>query len=68
MRRLATVLAGTAAVLGAFGVLAPSAGAVVDPVATVQCLAATPADITGLIDPAAPAVPSEIPATGCLAP
>ncbi|WP_228983119.1 hypothetical protein [Streptomyces sp. DH12] len=68
MRRLATVLAATVTVLGAFGVLAPSAGAVVDPLAAVQCLAGTPADIAGLVDPSAPGVPTEIPATGCLAP
>lgn len=65
MRRAATVLLGTLAIIGA---LSAPAVAVPDPVATVNCLAQTPADITGLIDPASLAVPTEIPGTACLAP
>ncbi|MPY64467.1 hypothetical protein [Streptomyces spongiae] len=65
MRRAATVLLGALAVVGA---LSAPAVAVPDPVATVDCVAQTPADLAGLIDPAAPGVPSEIPGTACLAP
>ncbi len=65
MRRYAAVVLGATTLLG---ILAVPANAVPDPVATLNCLVGTPADITGLIDPAAPAVPSEIPGTTCLAP
>ncbi|MEV6959424.1 hypothetical protein AB0M97_09505 [Streptomyces sp. NPDC051207] len=60
-RVLAAVALGTAL----FAVLASPAGAVPDPVATVDCAVA---EVTGLVDPAGPGVPAEVPVTGCLAP
>ncbi|MFH8610297.1 hypothetical protein ACH4D5_22730 [Streptomyces sp. NPDC018029] len=65
MRRSAAVILGAVALLG---VLAAPASAVPDPVATVDCLAQAPAEITALVDPASPGLPTEIPLTGCLAP
>ncbi|MEW2401764.1 hypothetical protein [Streptomyces sp. NPDC046862] len=65
MQRAAAVLIGTLALVGA---LAAPAVAVPDPVATVNCFVQTPADVVGLVDPAAPAVPTEIPGVSCLAP
>ncbi|GGT82104.1 hypothetical protein GCM10010244_03080 [Streptomyces coeruleorubidus] len=47
------------------GVLASPAGAVPDPVATVDCAVQ---EVTGLVDPAGLGMPAEAPATGCLAP
>ncbi|MFE9623861.1 hypothetical protein [Streptomyces sp. NPDC006527] len=47
------------------GCLATPAVAVPDPVATVDCAVQ---DVTGLVDLAHPGVPTEVPATGCLAP
>jgi hypothetical protein len=65
MQRAAAVLIGTLALVGA---LAAPAAAVPDPVTTVNCLAQTPSELTGLVDPAAPSVPTEVPGTSCLAP
>ena len=65
MRRAATVLLGTLAVVGA---LSAPAVAVPDPVATINCVAQTPAEVTALVDPASLGVPTEIPGTACLAP
>ncbi|MGA4838461.1 hypothetical protein [Streptomyces sp. G45] len=62
MRRIAALAVGTLAVLGA---LAAPASAVPDPVATVDCAVQ---EVTGLVDLASPGVPTEVPATGCLAP
>ncbi|MBW5423197.1 hypothetical protein GKQ77_16775 [Streptomyces sp. BG9H] len=62
MRRTAAVVLGAVALLG---VLAVPAGAVPDPVATVDCAVQ---DVTALVDPASLGVPTEIPLTGCLAP
>ncbi|MCF6473964.1 hypothetical protein FAF44_37110 [Nonomuraea sp. MG754425] len=53
---------------------APASYAVVDPVHAITCLAATPAELTSLVDPAAIAADPaalaapEIPATHCLGP
>ncbi|MGX8907265.1 hypothetical protein AB8O64_19010 [Streptomyces sp. QH1-20] len=62
MRRIAAVALGGLAFLG---FLATPATAVPDPVATIEC---TVQDVTSLVDPASLGVPTEIPATGCLAP
>ncbi|CAL9424667.1 hypothetical protein [Streptomyces sp. Tu 3180] len=47
------------------GCLATPAIAVPDPVATVDCAVQ---EVTGLVDPVSLGIPSEVPATGCLAP
>jgi hypothetical protein len=65
MRRAATVLFAT---LALFGALSVPAGAVPDPVATVDCLAQAAGDVTALVDPSALGVPAEVPGTACLAP
>lgn len=65
-RRLAAVALMGGGVLLLSG--APAAQAVVDPVSVAACLAGSAADLTGLVDPAAPGVPSEIPAVSCVAP
>ncbi|MBA2807636.1 hypothetical protein E0500_009480 [Streptomyces sp. KM273126] len=64
-KRTAAVLLGTLAALGA---LATPAGAVPDPVATINCVLQTPGDVTAMVDPAAPAVPTELPGVTCLTP
>lgn len=68
MRRTPRLLAAT--VLAAAGLMAAAgaAHAVVDPVHTATCLAGSAADLTTIVDPAAPGVPAEIPAVHCLAP
>ncbi|MFI8877816.1 hypothetical protein [Streptomyces sp. NPDC055243] len=65
MRRSAAVILGAVALLG---VLAVPAGAVPDPVATVDCVAQAAGDVTTLVDPASLGVPSEVPGAACLAP
>ncbi|MFE6161725.1 hypothetical protein ACFQ7F_22755 [Streptomyces sp. NPDC056486] len=65
MRRSAAVILGAFALLGA---LAAPASAIPDPVGTVDCLAQAAGDVTSLVDPASPGVPSEVPGTACLAP
>lgn len=65
MRRSAAVILGAVALLGA---LAVPASAVPDPVATVDCVAQAAGDVTSLVDPASPGVPSEVPGAACLAP
>ncbi|MEV0118955.1 hypothetical protein AB0H77_37855 [Streptomyces sp. NPDC050844] len=65
MRRSAAVILGAFALMG---VLAVPASAVPDPVATVDCVAQSAGDVTSLVDPASPGVPSEVPGTACLAP
>ncbi|MFD7236414.1 hypothetical protein ACFWAT_14050 [Streptomyces syringium] len=62
MRRIAAVAIGGLVFLG---FLATPATAVPDPVATVDCAIQ---EVTGLVDPANLGVPTEVPATGCLAP
>ncbi|MET7331453.1 hypothetical protein [Nonomuraea sp. NPDC005650] len=58
-----------AAVAGGLTLLAaPASYAVVDPLALVPCLAEAGAGVTTLVDPAAPGVPAELPAVGCLQP
>ncbi|WP_113703645.1 hypothetical protein [Nonomuraea lactucae] len=64
-RRLA---AGTLMTGGLLLLASPASHAVVDPVTTVTCLAGSTADLTGLVDPASPGVPSEVPGVNCLAP
>ncbi|MFE0043643.1 hypothetical protein [Streptomyces albireticuli] len=62
MRRIAAAaLVG----LGFLGIFAAPAVAVPDPVATVDCAVR---EVTGLVDPAGPGVPAEVPVVGCLAP
>jgi len=61
-RRVAAAVSLGAALLG---ILASPASAVPDPVAIIDCAVT---DVTGLVDPASPGVPSEIPLTSCLAP
>ncbi len=61
----------TVATLAAGGLLmavAPAAHAVVDPITVIGCLTSSAADVTTLVDPSAPGLPTEIPATACLAP
>lgn len=65
MRRIAVLALGVAAFIG---VLATPASAVPDPVGTITCLAESAGDVTSLVDPASPGVPSEIPGSNCLAP
>lgn len=65
MRRSAAVILGAFALLGA---LAVPAGAVPDPVTTVDCLGQAAGDVTSLVDPAGLGVPTEVPGTACLAP
>lgn len=65
MRRTATVLLGTLALMGA---LAPAANAVPDPTMVLTCVTEAPGHLTGLVDPAAVTVPPEVPLTACLAP
>ncbi|MEU7136326.1 hypothetical protein [Streptomyces sp. NPDC046261] len=62
MRRIASIAVGTLALLGA--VTAP-ANAVPDPVATVNCAVQ---EVTGVLDPADIALPTEVPGTACIAP
>ncbi|GAA5080998.1 hypothetical protein HNP84_001946 [Thermocatellispora tengchongensis] len=57
-----------AAVAGGVLAVAPAASAVVDPVAAVECLTASVGEVTHLVDPAQPGVPTELPAVHCLAP
>ncbi|MGW7273858.1 hypothetical protein ACWGH5_25405 [Streptomyces sp. NPDC054864] len=65
MRRSAAVVLGALALVG---VLTVPASAIPDPVGTVDCLAQAAGDVTSLVDPASPGVPSEVPGTACLAP
>lgn len=65
MRRSAAVILGAVALLG---VIAVPASAVPDPVATVDCLTQSTGDVTSLVDPSSPGLPSEVPGTACLAP
>jgi hypothetical protein len=60
-RAVAAVSLGTALL----GFLASPASAVPDPSAVLGC---APTDVTGLVDPASPGVPTEVPLTSCLAP
>jgi hypothetical protein len=64
-RRLtvATLVAG-----GLLMAVAPAAHAVVDPITVIGCLTSSAADVGSLVDPSAPGLPTEIPATACLAP
>ncbi|GHG75307.1 hypothetical protein GCM10018779_52820 [Streptomyces griseocarneus] len=62
VRRIAAAAIGGLAFLG---FLATPANAVPDPVATVDCAVQ---EVTGLVDLANPGLPTEVPATGCLAP
>ncbi|MFH8488999.1 hypothetical protein [Streptomyces longisporoflavus] len=65
MRRSAAVILGAVALLGA---LAAPANAIPDPVGTVDCLTQSAGDVTSLVDPASPGLPSEVPGAACLAP
>ncbi|MFE0171060.1 hypothetical protein ACFWZ2_01985 [Streptomyces sp. NPDC059002] len=65
MRRSAALALMAASLLGAF---AAPAAAVPDPVGTVTCVTEAAGDITALVDPASPGVPSELPGAACLAP
>ncbi|MGW5739416.1 MULTISPECIES: hypothetical protein [Streptomyces] len=65
MRRSAAVILGAVALLGAVAV---PASAVPDPVSTVDCVAQAAGDVTTLVDPASPGLPSEVPGAACLAP
>lgn len=65
MRRSAAVILGAVALLG---VLAVPASAIPDPVGTVDCVAQAAGDVTSLVDPASPGLPSEVPGAACLAP
>ncbi|QEV20801.1 hypothetical protein [Streptomyces alboniger] len=65
MRRTAAVVLGAVTLLG---ILTVPASAVPDPIATLGCVTQAAGDVTGLVDPAAPSVPAEIPGVGCLAP
>ncbi|WP_399930985.1 hypothetical protein [Streptomyces kanamyceticus] len=63
MRRTAAVILGAVTLLG---VLAGPAAAVPDPVGTVGCLTQAVGDVTTIVDPAVPSVPSEVPGAACL--
>ncbi|MEV6756495.1 hypothetical protein [Streptomyces sp. NPDC051214] len=65
MRRSAAVILGAVALLGA---VAMPASAIPDPVGTVDCVAQAAGDVTSLVDPASPGLPSEVPGAACLAP
>lgn len=65
MRRSAAVILGAVALLGAIAV---PAVAVPDPVATIDCVTQAAGDVTSLVDPASPGLPSEVPGAACLAP
>ncbi|MFJ2770890.1 hypothetical protein [Streptomyces sp. NPDC087300] len=65
MRRSAVLALMAVSLLGA---LAAPAAAVPDPVGTVDCLAQSAGDVTSLVDPTSPEVPSEVPGASCLAP
>ncbi|GAA2274468.1 hypothetical protein GCM10010145_51960 [Streptomyces ruber] len=65
MRRIVAVVFGVAVLVGA---AAPSAGAVPDPATAISCLTGSAGELTGLIDPAAPGLPAELPGVACLAP
>lgn len=65
MRRSAAVILGAVALLGA---LAAPASAIPDPISTVDCLTQSAGDVTSVVDPASPGVPSEVPGAACLAP
>ncbi|MEH6378709.1 hypothetical protein V7793_30880 [Streptomyces sp. KLMMK] len=62
MRRIAAVVLGAACLLG---VSTTTAAAAPDPAAALACAVG---DVTGLVDPAAPGLPAEVPALHCLAP
>ncbi|WP_336317748.1 hypothetical protein [Streptomyces lavendofoliae] len=66
MRRIAAVVLGTVAFLG-YGAITSSAVAVPDPVAAVSCIATSATELTALVDPASPGLPSEVPGAACLA-
>ncbi|MGW6027448.1 hypothetical protein [Streptomyces sp. NPDC055099] len=65
MRRSAAVILGAVALLGAF---AMPASAIPDPVGTLDCVTHAAGDVTSLVDPASPGLPSEVPGAACLAP
>ncbi|MFH8792558.1 hypothetical protein [Streptomyces sp. NPDC017941] len=65
MRRIAAVTTMAIGTLALVGALASPASAIPDPLATVDCAVQ---EVTGLVDLASPGVPTEVPATGCLAP
>lgn len=65
MRRSAAVILGAVVLLGAVAV---PASAIPDPVGTVDCVAQAAGDVTSLVDPASPSLPSEVPGAACLAP
>ncbi|MGI5478911.1 hypothetical protein [Streptomyces lavendofoliae] len=66
MRRIAAVVLGTVAFLG-YGAITSAAVAVPDPVATVSCITTSATELTTLVDPASPGLPSEVPGAACLA-
>ncbi|MEU7280029.1 hypothetical protein AB0A69_14765 [Streptomyces sp. NPDC045431] len=66
MRRIAAVVLGTIALLGST-VTTASAVAVPDPTAVLDCVTTSATDLTTIVDPAAPALPSEVPGASCLA-
>ncbi|MCK2212986.1 hypothetical protein MF672_004130 [Actinomadura sp. ATCC 31491] len=68
MRRSVRLLIATTLTGAGMLAVAPAAHAVVDPVVIAECLSTSAGDITHLVDPAAPGVPAELPATHCLAP
>ncbi|HEX4817289.1 MAG TPA: hypothetical protein VFV66_31495 [Nonomuraea sp.] len=55
-------------IAGGLTLVAAPAQAITDPVHTATCLAGSATEITTLIDPSAPGIPSEIPAVSCLQP
>ncbi|GAA3562135.1 hypothetical protein GCM10022419_048520 [Nonomuraea rosea] len=62
-------IAAAAALAGAVILIAaPASHAVVDPIGMGTCLSSSAADVTSLIDPAAPGVPAEVPGVACLTP
>ncbi|TMR10042.1 hypothetical protein ETD86_41125, partial [Nonomuraea turkmeniaca] len=62
------MVAGAIAAGGLTLLAAPPSHAVVDPLHVGTCLASSATELTALVDPAAPGVPSEIPAVSCLQP
>ncbi|MET9432400.1 hypothetical protein [Streptomyces sp. NPDC003036] len=65
MRRIAAVVLGTVALLGFTGTTA--SGVVPDPAAVLDCVTTSAIDLTTVVDPTAPGLPSEVPGASCLA-
>ncbi|MEO3870125.1 hypothetical protein ABGB18_15010 [Nonomuraea sp. B12E4] len=69
MRSIPRRIAAAAIVAGGLILItAPAAHAVLDPVGVITCLASSAPDVSGVVDPASPGVPTEVPGMSCLQP